>query len=111
MNEIRSLRALSAPISLENPETALEAGQHGTVVCGSASSRPFDETVCTKMLAKSWLDRLTARRDRLMADIPARSDDPVHYRSVIYAAAEQVLRDGICGEPSGADSPDAFRAA
>ena len=30
---------------------------------------------------------------------------------MIYDSAEQVLRDGINGEPSDADSNDAFRAA
>ena len=43
--------------------------------------------------------------------MPARSDDPALYRAVIYTSAEGVLRDGINGEPSDADSNDAFRAA
>ena len=60
---------------------------------------------------ESWLDRLHAQRACLKAAVPARSDDPVLYRALIYTSAEGVLRDGINAEPSDADSNDAFRAA
>ena len=56
-----------------------DPGQHGAAAGAQAPSRPIDETV------------------------QARSDDPSRYRTVVYAAAEQVLRDGITGESSEAD--------
>lgn len=36
---------------------------------------------------------------------------PDRYRAVVYAAAEQILRDLISGESSEADSNEAFRAS
>jgi hypothetical protein len=53
----------------------------------------------------------SAQRDRLRAEVPARSDDPVRYRAVVCDAAGQVLRDGINGESSEADTNPALRAA
>ncbi len=75
------------------------------------SPLPIDDSVGFSLQARSWLERLANERHGLLAGIPARSDDPVRYRAVIYAAAEQVLRDGINAEPSDADTNDAFRAA
>jgi hypothetical protein len=46
-----------------------------------------------------------------MAAVPARSDDPARYHTVIYAAAEQILRDGINGDASEADTNDALRVS
>ena len=75
------------------------------------SSAGFEDAACTSVQAQSWHRRLIGARGRLMAGLPARSDDPARYRAVIYAAAEQILRDGITGEPSEADANDAFRAS
>lgn len=75
------------------------------------SSAGFEDAVCTSVQTQSWLRRLLGARDGLMSALPARSDDPARYRGVIYAAAEQILRDGVTGEPSEADANDAFRAS
>ena len=80
------------------------------MVCGAARSRPIDDTVRILLLARSLRARLAARRKSLLAAIPARSDDPRRYRTVIYDSIEQVLIDGLNGEASDADSNDAFRA-
>jgi hypothetical protein len=79
--------------------------------CGPASPPAVDDAVCTSLQAQVWLARFAARRDRLRAGVPARSDDPGRYRTVVCDAAGQVLRDGINAEPSDADSNDTFRAA
>jgi DNA-directed RNA polymerase specialized sigma24 family protein len=69
-----------------------------------------DEMVCNSLRAQIWLNGFADQRDRLLAGIPARSDDPVQYKALIYNTADQLLRDGIHGEPSDADSNDALRA-
>ena len=74
-------------------------------------SRPVDEMVSTHLLAEAWLERFATRRRELADRVPGRSPDPCRYREVIVVGAEQVLRDGVNGEPSDADSNDAFRAA
>jgi DNA-directed RNA polymerase specialized sigma24 family protein len=110
-NEASRLYAAGRVTPVENPEDALVPDRHGTAVCGSAPVRPLDELVGFSLQAQSWLKRIGDDRDCLLDAVPARSDDPARYRAVIYATAEQVLRDGINGEPSDADSNDAFRAA
>ncbi len=52
---------------------------------------------------------LLADRDKLLAAVPARSADLGRYRAIIYAAAEQILSDGMKSEPSEADGNEAFR--
>jgi len=110
-NEASRLYTARRATPVENLEGTLTPGQHGTVVCGPAAARPIDEMVGFSLQAQSWLKRLGDERDRLLAAVPARSDDLARYRAVIYATAEQVLRDGINGEASAADSNDAFRDA
>ena len=85
--------------------------RQGAVGCDPASSPCVETAVCTSLQAKSWLERIADNRDCLLATIPARFDDPHRYRGVIYAAADQVLRDSINAEPSDADTNEAFRAA
>jgi DNA-directed RNA polymerase specialized sigma24 family protein len=79
--------------------------------CRPTTSPSVDDTACTAVQAQVWLDRFTIRRESLRDVVPARSDDPARYRTVICDAAEQVLRDGINGDPSDADSNDTLRAA
>jgi DNA-directed RNA polymerase specialized sigma24 family protein len=111
-NEINALRAQrQKTIPLQNPGAALEPGQHGTVVCGPARSRPIDDLVRISLLARFVRARLAVRRESLLAAIPARSDDSPRYRTVIYDSAKQILLDGLNGKASDADSNDAFRAA
>jgi len=71
----------------------------------------FPNAVCTSLQGQSWLERLVDERDGLLAGIPARSDNPGRYRTVIYAAAEHILRAGIHGDADDADANDAFRAS
>ena len=111
-NEITGLHALRRKTTpWENPGAAAEPGRPGTVVCGPGRSRPIDDLVRTSLLATSVRARLAAGRESLLAAIPARSDDPGRYRTVIHASATQVLLDGLNGEVGDADSNDAFRAA
>jgi DNA-directed RNA polymerase specialized sigma24 family protein len=110
-NEASRLYAARRTTPVENPEDALAPGRHGTPVCGPPSARPIDETVGFSLQAQSWLKRLADDRDFLLAAVPARSDDRTRYRTVIYTAAEQVLRDAINAEPSEADTNDALQTA
>jgi DNA-directed RNA polymerase specialized sigma24 family protein len=110
-HEAYHLYALHRTTLLEEPERAGDPGQRGTVVCGLVPTRPVDDIVCSTLLGESLLERFAAQRESLLDAVPARSDDPVRYRTVIRAVAERVLRDGINGEPSQADANDAFRAA
>jgi len=98
-NEATKLYALRREIPFEDVDDTLVPAQ------------PLDEKVCNSLHAQIWLDRLAARRDHLLVGIPARSDDPVRYKILIFNTADQVLRDGINGEASEADSNDAWRAA
>ena len=68
----------------------------------------FTDAVCTAVQARGWHQRLLRDRDTLTAAVPPRSQDPARYRSVIYSAAEQILRAGITGEPSEPDSNESF---
>jgi hypothetical protein len=110
-NEASRLYTARRATPVENPEDTMAPGQHGTVLCRPVPVRPLDEMVGFSLQAQSWLKRLGDDRHRLLDAVPARSDDPARYRALIDAAAEQVLRDGINGEASAADSNDAFRAA
>ena len=99
------LRNEATKLYVPRQETPLEDGADAPV-----PAQPVDEKVCNSLHAQIWLDRLTGQRVRLLAAIPARSGDPGRYRAVIYNTAEQVLRDGINGEPCDADSNGALRA-
>jgi DNA-directed RNA polymerase specialized sigma24 family protein len=107
-NEASRLYAAKRTMSAEDPAGVLDSG---TVVCGPPPARPIDETVGLSLQAQSWLKRLAAGRDRLLANVPARSDDAARYRTLIYTTAEQVLRDAINAEPSDADANAALQAA
>lgn len=91
-------------------ERVAEARQ-AVMGCGAASPPRVEAVVCLSLQAQSWLERLAEHRGALLAQVPARSADPVRYRAVIYSAAEQVLRDGINAEPSEADANPALQAA
>jgi DNA-directed RNA polymerase specialized sigma24 family protein len=110
-NEANRIYSARRTMPVEDPEDALASGQHGTPVCGAPPARPFDETVSFFLQAQSWLKCLADNRDCLVAAVPARSDNAAYYRTLIYALAEQVLRDAINAEPSEADTNDALQAA
>jgi DNA-directed RNA polymerase specialized sigma24 family protein len=98
-NEATKLYTLRQETPFEDPDSI------------PAPAQPIDDKVCNLSCHHTWLQRLGARREVLLAAIPARSEDPSRYRIVIYHAAGQVLLDGLNGEASDVDSSDAFRAA
>jgi Sigma-70 region 2 len=110
-NQANKLYRPQREILHANPEDALDFGQPGAAMYGPVPSRLIDDQVGLSMQAQIWLKRLLAQCDELLADIPGRSLHPARYRAVIYQAAELVLRDGLNGEPSDADSSDALIAA
>lgn len=110
-NEAQRLYALRQETPHEDPQCALDQNHSRTALCGPVPGRPIDEAVCVSLQGESWLKRHTSLHGHLRAAVPGRSADPARYRQVIYAAAGQVLRDGMNGEPSDADSNDALRAA
>ncbi len=75
------------------------------------ASEGVEDAACASVQAQHWHQRLVQNREELTAGVPSRSEDPVRYQRMVYDAAEQILRAGISGEPSEADSNDAFRAA
>jgi hypothetical protein len=110
--QIKNLRAYYFQV-LRNEATKLYRLRRETTLDENADApaQPVDEKVCSSLHAQTWLDRLTGQRARLLAGIPARSGAPARYRAVIYATADQVLRDNINGEPCDTDSNDALCAA
>jgi hypothetical protein len=107
-NEAHKLYSSRRETPRENPE---DANQPGAAACGPAQTRPVDDTACISVQGQIWLERLAAGHVSLLAAIPCRSDDPGRYRAVIYAAAGQILLDGLNGEPSDADSKTVLSAA
>lgn len=110
-NEAYKLWALRQETPHEDPLRAVDQDQSGTALCGQVPDRAIDETVSVRLQAESWLKRFAGQHEHLLAAVPDRSTDPARYREVIYAAAGQVLCDGINAEPSDADSNAALRAA
>ncbi len=108
---VREVYRLRAQLELETLDSPAEPCQHGAAAGSQSSPQPVAETVAAALLARTWLERFAAQRDRLSAAVPSRSGDPDRYRNVIVTVAEQVLCDLIQGEPSEADSKDAFRTA
>jgi DNA-directed RNA polymerase specialized sigma24 family protein len=97
-NEATKLYTLRQETPFEDPDSI------------PAPAEPIDDKVCNSLRHHTWLQRLAARHEALLAAIPARSPDPRRYRTVVHHSAEQVLLDGVNGEASDADSSDAFRA-
>jgi DNA-directed RNA polymerase specialized sigma24 family protein len=110
IREVHRERGQLGAALVEDFARVVEARQDA-VGCRPASPSSVDDAVCTSLQAQVWLERFVTQRDRLRAEVPARSDEPDHYRAVVCDGAGQVLRDGINGEPSDADSNDALRAA
>lgn len=121
LEQIDNLRAYFCTVLVH--EVYRERGQLGATLVedfvsvaetrhDAAGSHPSTEdAACNSLQVKAWLQQLADKRDRLIAAVPARSDDPARYRAVIYAAAEQILRSVINAEPSEADTNQAFQAA
>jgi DNA-directed RNA polymerase specialized sigma24 family protein len=95
---------------IDDFERTLDA-QQAAAGCRPTPSPAVDDTACTAVQAQVWLDRFTTQCESLRDAVPARSGDPARYRTVICDAAEQVLRDGINGQPSDADTNPALQRA
>ncbi len=106
--EIARERGQLGAILVEDFTRAAEDRQSVTCAPGE-SSAGFEDHACVS--AQFWYLRmhLLADRDKLLAAVPARSADLGRYRAIIYAAAEQILSDGMKSEPSEADGNEAFR--
>lgn len=83
----------------------------GAIGCHRTPPPSVQDAVCISLQGGSWLKRLADERRDLLASVPARSRDSGRYRAVIYAAAEQILRAGISGDVSEADTNDTLRAS
>jgi DNA-directed RNA polymerase specialized sigma24 family protein len=110
LREIGRERAQLGAILVDDFTHTAEEGKV-TVPVHQESSDGFEDGACTSVQFWSMRQRLVGQRLKLLASIAARSADPARYRTVICAAAEQVLCAGMMGEPSDADGNDAFRAA
>jgi len=109
LREIRRERNQLGAALVDDFARIAEAHQD-TAGCHPASPPAVDDTVCTSLQAQVWVERFAAQREYLRDAVSARSDDPARYRAVICDAAEQILRDGINGELSEADTNPALRA-
>lgn len=105
----RERSELGAVLVEDFTRTAEERQAAGAIRPESAAG--FEEMACVSVQFWSLRQRLVAEGAKALASIPGRSADPARYRTVIYAAAEQILCAGVSGESSDADSNDAFRAA
>jgi DNA-directed RNA polymerase specialized sigma24 family protein len=109
INEVKHLRSQSRPALVEDFESLAEAHQD-EVGCLPARP-PVDETVCTSMVRRAWLERFSAQQAHLAACVPGRSSHPQRYRSVIVVTAWLVLFAILSGDVSDADSDEALRTA
>ena len=83
----------------------------GAIGCHRTPPPNVQDVVCTSLQGGCWLKRLADERGDLLASVPARSRDAGRYRAVIYAAAEHILRAGISGDVSEADTNETLRAS
>jgi DNA-directed RNA polymerase specialized sigma24 family protein len=108
INEIYRLQKPGL-ISVENIEEV--AGVRQGVASGQSPPEPFDETVCGRLRAQTWLRALTAQRGSFARKVAGRSPDPCRYRTLIVACAEAVLAAVVTGDMSDAYSNPALSAA
>jgi len=106
--EVYRERGQLGAVLIEDFTRVVEARQDAG---GPVSPPAIEDAVGFSLQARSWLERFAHERDDLLTGIPARSDEPDRYRAVVCDAAGRVLRDGINGEPSEADTNPALRAA
>jgi hypothetical protein len=109
INEVNHLRGQLRATLVEDFESLAEA--HQGEVGSLPAPPPVDETVSTSVVGEAWLERLSAQRAELAAQVPGRSDHHDRYRRVIIATAVQLLRSIFEQNVSEADSDDALRAA
>jgi hypothetical protein len=109
INRVYRLRGQLAAARPYEPASLDELGQRGAAP--SSAPRPLDESAVARLMAKTWLERFSAGRDRLRAAVSGRSSQPDRYRDLVTAVAEQVLRAVLDGSISQADSDEALQAA
>jgi hypothetical protein len=73
--------------------------------------RRVDDTACSHLLARAWLEPFATRRGELADQVPGRSADPKRYCAVIVTASERVLHVNVTGDVSDADSNSELIAA
>jgi DNA-directed RNA polymerase specialized sigma24 family protein len=110
INEVYHLRGQLRATLVEDCES-LAGVRQGNGGCSPVSPRPFDETVGTRLVAQTWLERFASQREGLRTAVAGRSADPGRYRDLIVAVSEQVLCAVLGGDVSEADSNEALRAA
>jgi len=100
-----------APVPVDNMETLTGEADQGTVTPDPEPHRPVDAQAVSNVLAAAWLARLRRERHQLRAMLPDSSADPEHYRDVVMARSEEILRTAVAGSVSWADCNEALRAA
>jgi hypothetical protein len=109
IRQIAHLRGQLGPLPLEDPEAAVSWQQrHGVI--GAAAGGPVDDGALWHLRAEEWLERLRVRRQQIWAAVPERSARPGHYRAVVVAVAQEILRAGCDGQVSPADFDAALQA-
>lgn len=98
INEIYRLRR-PGPVSVADIEEV--AGGYQGNASGQSPPPPFDEAVCARLRAQTWLRKLTAERARYARKVSGRSPDPCRYRSAIVARAEAMLAAVVTGDGDG----------
>jgi Sigma-70 region 2 len=104
INEVYRLRGQLTDARSCDPAILAEMSDAGT------SAPPSAEEAVTRLLGRTWLDRLRAQRARLRTAVPGRSPQPDRYRDLIVQTAEHILRTALDGNVSWADCNGALQA-
>jgi hypothetical protein len=92
IHQINHQLALSPPVPIEDIGAVSDRHQDLTSSSGTSPPTSVASEAQLDLLAEVAFTRLEREAGELMALIPARSSDPHHYRSSIFAAAETILR-------------------
>ena len=103
IHEINHQLARSVPVLTEDICAISDRRQDHTPSAGASPSASAESEAHVRLLAKAALTRLERDRARLMASVPARSDDPRRYQSTIIAAARAILGLLFEGHVTSAD--------
>ena len=103
IHEINHQLARSVPVLTEDICAISDRRQDHTSSAGASPSASAESEAHVRLLAEAALTRLERDHARLMASVPARSDDPRRYRSTIIAAARTILRLLFEGHVTSAD--------
>ena len=106
--EISHQRGQRTPVPVEAPDETAGPCQQSPFWAGAPHGTVEGDALWS-VLARSWLTRFERERPQLEAMVAGRSPDPGHYRQVIVAVAEQILRAAAVGSVSWADGNDALQ--